>query len=78
MNDTFNEIVEIIVDIAEITKEEIRTDSSLIDTLDLNSLEILSIVAEIEKKYSVKISEKELLSIATVDDIVKMVESKKS
>lgn len=78
MNDTFNEIVEIIVDIADITKEEIRTDSSLIDTLDLNSLEILSIVAEIEKKYSVKISEKELLSIATVDDIVKMVESKKS
>ncbi len=78
MNETYNEIVEIIIDIADISKEEIETESSLIDTLDLNSLEILAIVSRIEKKFSIKLSEQELLSIATVDDIVKLVESKKS
>ncbi|WP_026522050.1 acyl carrier protein [Butyrivibrio sp. VCB2001] len=78
MNETYNEIVEIIIDIADISKEEIETESSLIDTLNLNSLEILAIVSRIEKKFSIKLSEQELLSIATVDDIVKLVESKKS
>ena len=37
--------------------------------MDLSSLEILSIVAEIEKNYSVKISEQELLSIRTVEEL---------
>lgn len=62
-------IAEIIEDVTGISKDKIKAESSFLDDLDLSSLEILSIVAEIEKNYSVKISEQELLSIRTVEEL---------
>ena len=63
-------IAELIEDVTGISKDKIKAESSFLDDLDLSSLEILSIVAEIEKEYSVKISEQELLSIRTVEELV--------
>ena len=66
-------IAEIIEDVTGISKEKIKAESSFLDDLDLSSLEVLSIVAEIEKNYSVKISEQELLSIRTVEELAKAI-----
>ena len=73
MTDAFKKIVDIIVDVADILAETIKEDSLLIDDLDLASLEILSIVSKIEEEYSIIISEKDLLAVQTVNDIVKLV-----
>lgn len=73
MTDAFKKIVDIIVDVADIPAETIKEDSLLIDDLDLASLEILSIVSKIEEEYSIIISEKDLLAVQTVNDIVKLV-----
>ncbi|SDB46256.1 acyl carrier protein [Pseudobutyrivibrio sp. YE44] len=63
----------IIEDVADIPVDEINVDSSFMDDLDLSSLEIMSIVSKIEKEFSVKLSEKELLSVETVADMVELI-----
>ncbi len=75
MNETFKIIVSIIGDIADIPEDEITEESNLIDDLDLSSLEIMSIISRIEKNFSVKMNEKELLSIENISDLVKYVDS---
>lgn len=70
MNDVFEKIANIIIDVADIEREDIEESSQLIDDLDLSSLEIMSIVSKVEKEFSIKISENKLLSISSVKDIV--------
>ena len=69
-------IKETIEEVADISKDEINAESALIDDLDLASLEIMSIISEIEKKYSIKVSESEMLSISTVNELADVVKSK--
>ncbi|MCR5557038.1 MAG: acyl carrier protein [Butyrivibrio sp.] len=75
MSETFKKIVAIIEDVADIPEEDIQEESNLIDDLDLSSLEIMSIISKIEKAFSIKMSEKELLSIENISDLVKYVDS---
>ncbi len=78
MENTVEVITKIIEDIADIPLDEIKEDSHMMDDLDLSSLEIMSVVGDVERKFSIKISEDELLSISTVGDLAKVVESKVS
>ncbi len=78
MENTVEVIAKIIEDIADIPLDEIKEDSHMMDDLDLSSLEIMSVVGDVERKFSIKISEDELLSISTVGDLAKVVESKVS
>ncbi len=66
----------IIEDIADISADEIEADSSMMDDLDLASLEIMSIISEIEREFEIKITESEMLSISTVEELAEVVESK--
>ena len=75
MSETFKKIVAIIGDVADIPEEDIQEESNLIDDLDLSSLEIMSIISKIEKAFSIKMSEKELLSIENISDLLKYVDS---
>lgn len=77
MSETFNIIASIIEDIADIPKEDINIEDSLIEDLDLASLEIMSVIAKVEKTFSIKMSEKELLAIENLEDFVKYVDSKR-
>ncbi len=76
MANFYEDIVEILVDVADLAKEDISEDSQLIDDLDLASLEIMSVISKLESKYSIKISENELLSVATVEDLINLIQSK--
>lgn len=72
----YNKIVSIIEDVADIPQSDINENSLLIDDLDLASLEILAIVSKIEEEFSVSITEKELLAVESVADIVKLLEAR--
>ena len=76
MNDVFEKIVDIIVDIADIPRAEIHEDSELMDDLNLSSLEIMAIVSKIEKAFSVKFSEKELLAMSSLADMIDYLSNK--
>ncbi|SFI20566.1 acyl carrier protein [Pseudobutyrivibrio sp. OR37] len=68
----FDEVAKIIEEVADIPVDEIEEDSSLIDDLDLSSLEIMTILNNVSRKFGVKITEQQTLEIETVGDIVKV------
>ncbi len=70
------EIKSVIEDVAGIRANEIENDSSFMDDLDLASLEIMAMVAEIEKKFSIRLAESEMLSIENIAELAELVESK--
>jgi acyl carrier protein len=52
-----------------IKNKDVNSDSSLRD-LGVDSLELLSIVIEVEEKFNVEFSDDELLLLKTVDDFI--------
>ena len=55
-NEIIAQIVGILEDVAEISPDEVREDSVLMDDLDLSSMEILTIVADLEETFGIRIS----------------------
>jgi len=58
------------------TESEIKEDSSLVGDLGLSSLDIVSIVADFEDEFNIKIEDKDIYNFLTVDDILKYLEEK--
>jgi len=58
------------------TESEIKEDSSLVADLGLSSLDIVSIVADFEDEFNIKIEDKDIYNFLTVDDILKYLEEK--
>lgn len=78
MNEIYSRLAAIIEDVADIPQDEFNEDSSLMMDLDLASLEIMAIIARIEKEFSIKFTEDELLSVETLRDAVEVIFAKKS
>ncbi len=76
MDDIVNEIIKSIEDITDIPAEDIRPDSLVIDDLDLSSIEILSVISEASRKYSVKLTEQELMQVKSVLDLAELIKQK--
>jgi len=77
MDNVVEEIKKIIEDIADIPSGEISEDSALLEELNLASFEIMSIIAEVARVYSIEISESDMLSISTVRELAEVVKSKR-
>lgn len=63
------QIVGILEDVAEISPDEVTENSVLMDDLDLSSMEILTIVADLEETFGIRIPGKELRSFVTISDL---------
>jgi len=64
------QIKAILEDTADISPEDVSEDSVLMDDLDLSSMEILTIVSELEETFGMRIPEKELRGFVTVGDLI--------
>lgn len=69
------EIIKIIAGVAEVPEEIINLKTNLIADLDLESLDLVTLVSEIENKYQIEIPDKEIKKIQTVEDIVNFLSS---
>lgn len=69
------EIKEIISEIVEIDQEKITNKAKFVDDLGMDSMMALEILASIEKKYKIRISEDNLAKIADLDSVIDLVES---
>lgn len=69
------EIIKIIAGVAEVPEESINLKTNLIADLDLDSLDLVTLVSEIENKYQLEIPDKEIKKIQTVEDIVNFLSS---
>lgn len=54
------EIIKIIAGVAEVPEESINLKTNLIADLDLESLDLVTLVSEIENKYQLEIPDKEI------------------
>ena len=69
------EIIKIIAGVAEVPEESINLKTNSIADLDLESLDLVTLVSEIENKYQIEIPDKEIKKIQTVEDIVNFLSS---
>ena len=75
MSKYFDIVAEVIEDVADISRDEINMDSSLMDDLELSSLELMTIFSDISRKTSIPISNKIILEFETVADIVAVLDA---
>lgn len=64
------EIIKIIAKVAEVPEKSINENTNLLADLDLESLDLVTLISEIETKYELEIPDKEIKKIQTVGDIV--------
>ena len=65
-----SQITAILEDVAEVSPEDVTESSVLMDDLDLSSMEILTIVADLEETFGLSIPEKELRNFVNMGDLV--------
>ena len=63
-----SQILAILEDVAEISPEDVNENSVMMDDLDLSSMEILTVVADLEETLGLRIPEKELRNFVTIGD----------
>jgi len=71
------EIMELFQEIYEGEELEFTEDLSIMDDLEISSLEFFSLTTTIEERFGVKITERELQNIVTIGDVIELVERKK-
>ena len=60
----------------EIDVPQITSESRIMDDLELSSLDFFSLVSDVETEFDIHITEREIQEIATVGDLVHIVEEK--
>ena len=71
-----DKVKKILVDQLDVEESAITPDSSIIDDLGADSLDIVDMVMSLEEEFDVEIPDEEIESMKTVGDIVKFIESK--
>ncbi|MCD7893798.1 MAG: acyl carrier protein [Erysipelotrichaceae bacterium] len=73
----FEQVKNALVESLNIEENEIKLDSSLNDDLGIDSLDAVELSLDLENEFDIEITDEELSSLKTVEDIVKLIESKK-
>ena len=72
----FDQVKDALVESLNIDGEEIKLESNLKDDLGIDSLAAVELSLDLETEFDVEISDEELAALVTVEDIVKLIESK--
>ena len=66
----FEKLQEIIADVLNVQKEEINPETTFVDDLGADSLDIFQIIMGIEEEFDIEIDNDEAEKIVTVQDAV--------
>ena len=73
---TLDKVKKILVEQLDVEESSITLESSIIDDLGADSLDIVDMVMSLEEEFDVEIPDEEIESMKTVGDIVKFIEAK--
>jgi len=73
---TFEKVRAILVDQLDVDEDAVALESSIIDDLGADSLDVVDMVMSLEEEFDIEIPDEEIESMKTVGDIVKFIESK--
>ncbi len=74
--DTKSKIKDVLANLLKVKVEELKDGSTLIDSIGVDSTEMVESVIALEKSFGVKLSPKEITKNSTIDDIAANIESK--
>ena len=66
----FEKLQEIIADVLNVQKDEIRPETTFVDDMGADSLDIFQIIMGIEEEFDIEIDNEEAEKIVTVQDAV--------
>ena len=66
----FEKLQKIIAEVLNLSEEEIRPDSTFVDDLGADSLDVFQIIMGIEEEFDIEIDKEEAEKITTVQDAV--------
>ena len=69
----FEKLKEIIADVLNVNADEITEDTTFVDDLGADSLDIFQIIMGIEETYDIEIDNEEAEKIVTVGDAVEQI-----
>lgn len=70
-------VIKVVAESLGMDESEIKAESSFKDDLNADSLDLFEMVMALEEEFEVEIPTEDLEGIATVDDVVKYIESHK-
>ena len=71
-----DEIINLISEVLEVDKNIVNENTNLLKDLEIESLDLVDLVAASEKQYNFEILDKDIKELQTVNDIIKYIESK--
>ena len=71
----FDKVRDIIVDQFDVDSDEVTAESSIIDDLGADSLDVVDLISAVEDEFDVQIPNEKVEGIKTVGDIVAFIES---
>ena len=71
----FQKLQEIIVDVLNVSEEDITMDTTFVDDLGADSLDVFQIIMGIEEAFDVEIDNEEVEKIVTVGDAVEQIKN---
>ncbi len=74
--ETKEKIKDLLVKLLKVRPEELKDDVSLLDTIGVDSTEMVETVIALEKEFGAKLSPKEITKFSTLNDIEKVIQSK--
>ncbi|MGE5396480.1 MAG: acyl carrier protein, partial [Chitinophagales bacterium] len=72
----FEVLKEIIVEVKDVTPEEIELESRFNEDLNADSLDVVEMLMLLEERYDIEIPEEEAENMKTVKDVVNYIENR--
>ena len=69
----FEKLQDIIADVLNVQKDEIKPETTFVDDLGADSLDIFQIIMGIEEEFDIEIDNEEAEKITTVQDAVEQI-----
>ncbi|MBV8542184.1 MAG: acyl carrier protein [Pseudonocardiales bacterium] len=70
------ELRALVADVLELPVEEVTDDADFVNDLEVDSLVALEIAVRLEKKYGVKMTDSELMTLSSLNWVHQLVKSK--
>ena len=74
--DTMERVKKIIVDQLGVEEEKVKVDSSFIDDLGADSLDIVELIMAFEEEFDIEIADEDAQKMRTVSDVIEYLKDK--
>ena len=71
----FEKVTEIVVEQLGVEEDEVTMESSFIDDLGADSLDIVALIMALEEEFDIEVPDEEAEKITTVGDVVEYIKS---